>query len=174
MTDVPFHQIPSTLREPLFYAEIDNSHANTSGADLRALLIGTKLAGGVAAADTPLLPAGVDDAKVQFGQGSILANMIAAYRKNDGFGEVWGLPLAEAGGGAAATGTITFTGPSTAAGTLALYIAGQLVPVAIASGLTAAQMATAAVAAIALYPDLPVTAAVNGGTPAQVDVTARH
>lgn len=174
MVDVPFHQVPNTLREPLFYAEVDATHANTAGASLRALLIGTKNTAAPAVANVAEISAGPDDAKAKYGLGSQLARMVDAYRRNDPFGEVWALPLAEAGGGTAASGTVTFTGPATAAGVLSLYIAGQLVTVAVPSGMTAAQLATATVAAITAAVDLPVTAAINGGTPSQVDLTARH
>lgn len=174
MVDVPFHQIPTSLREPLFYAEVDASHANTSTPNLRALLIGTKTAAGAAPANVPLILQAVDDAKTQFGLGSILARMASAYRLNDTFGEVWGLPLAEAAGGTAATGSISFVGTATAAGTLSLYIAGQLVSVAVPSGMTAAQLATAVIAAITAAVDLPVTAAVDGADNFKVNLTARH
>lgn len=174
MTDIPFKQIPGNIRVPLFYAEVDASHANTATPNLRALLIGGKTASGVAAANQPLILAGADDAKTQFGLGSILAQMAFAYRKNDPFGEFWGLPLTDAGGGAFALGNISFTGPATAAGTLSLYIAGFLVSVAVTSGMIATALATAVAAAINANVNLPVTAAVNGGSAFQVDITAKN
>lgn len=174
MTDIPFHQIPTTLREPLFYAEVDASHANTSGADLKALLIGSKLAAGAATSGQPQVSQGVDDAKTQYGQGSILAGMMAAYRANDVFGEVWALPLDDDGAATAAAGSVAFTGPATAAGVLSLYIAGTLVSVAVTNAMTANALATAVAAAITAIPDLPVTAVVDGLSPSKVDVTAKN
>jgi phage tail sheath gpL-like len=173
MTDIPFRQIPNNLRVPLFYAEVDPSHANTALPNLRALLIGTMAAAGLAAANVPALVYSPDDARTQYGQGSILAAMVDAYRKNDPTGEVWALPLAEAGGAAAATGNIGFAGPATAAGVLSLYIAGFLVAVPVTANMTAAQLATAVAAAINANADLPVTAAVDGVITTQVNITAK-
>ncbi|HEV2365399.1 MAG TPA: phage tail sheath subtilisin-like domain-containing protein [Caulobacteraceae bacterium] len=169
---VPFRNIPANLRVPLFFAEIDNSHANTAQFNQRALVIGQITSAGAATPNVPLLSNGPADAIVQGGPGSMLALMVAAYAANDGFGEVWQLPLADAGGSAAAAGNISFTGPATAAGTLNLYIAGQLVQVAVTSAMTAAQLATALVAACALVPTLPVSVAVDGTHNYQVDFTA--
>lgn len=172
--DLPFHQIPTNLREPLFYAEVDGTHANTSGPNLRALLIGQITAAGTAVANVPVISQGVADAKAQGGPGSMLALMAAAYRANDGFGEVWYLPLADDGAAVAAAGSIAFTGPATAAGTLSLYIAGQRVVVAVPSGMTAALLATALAAAITAVVDLPVTAVVDGVVTSKVNITAKN
>lgn len=174
MTDIPFHQIPGNIRVPLFYGEVDNSHANTATPNLRALLIGSKTAAGIAPANQPLILASSDDAKTQFGLGSILAQMAFTYRKNDTFGEFWGLPLSDAGGAVAAAGSIAFTGPATAAGTLSLYVAGAKIAVPITATMAATAFATAVAAAINANVNLPVTAAVNGGTPSKVDITARN
>ena len=95
--DIPFRQIPTNLREPLFYAEVDASRANSASETLRVLLIGQKLAAGVAVANVPVISQGVADARLQAGSGSMLALMTAAYRANDPFGEVWYLPLSDDG-----------------------------------------------------------------------------
>lgn len=171
---VPFHNIPTNLRVPLFYAEIDPSQANTAQVVQRTLIIGQITSAGVAVANVPLRSQGVDDAKAQGGPGSMLALQTAAYRQNDTSGEVWYLPLADAGGGVLATGSVTFTGPTTAPGVLSLYIGASLVALAIASGQTAAQIATAITAAINALTDLPVTAAVDGVTTSKVNITAKN
>lgn len=178
---IPFKQIPQNVRVPLFYAEVDGSHANTSQQTQRALIIGQVTAAGSATANLPQISAGPADAKAVGGPGSMLALMTAAYLANDGFGEVWYGPVSDAGGAVAATGSLTFTGTATAAGTLALYIAGVAAAVGVtslqipvASGTTAAQLATATAAAITAATDLPVTAIVDGGNPAKVDITARN
>src|SRR5579859_5454589 len=110
---IPFKQIPNNLRTPFFFGEVSNAAANTSGSNQRALMIGQMLASGSGVANQPVISAGVTDAKTLYGQGSILAQMIYNYRQNDPFGEVWCLPLADAGGAVAATGTITFTAANT-------------------------------------------------------------
>ena len=168
---IQFKNVPSNLRVPLFYAELDPSRANTAARAQRSLLIGQKTAGGTLTADVPVIARSQSDSRAAAGAGSILAGMIDAYRGADGFGELWLLPVADDACGAAATATVTFTGPTTATGTLFLYIAGQLVRLVIASGQTASQVATTVVAAVAAAIDLPVTAAANAG---QVTLTAKN
>lgn len=174
MTDVPFHQIPANIRVPLFYAEVDASHANTASPNLRALLIGGKTAAGSAPANVPLISQGAADAKAQCGVGSILAQMTDTYRKGDPFGEVWYLPLSDDAGGAAAVGSVAFTGPATAAGVLSLYLGGDLVAVPVANATAATAVATAVAAAINANVNLPVTAAVDGVTASKVNITAKN
>jgi len=171
---VPFSTIPAGLRVPLFYAEIDPSHANSASQLQRTLLIGQVTADGTLTANVPALSRGTAEARASAGPGSMLAGMAAAYRANDPAGELWYLPLADDGAAVAASGAIAFTGTSTAAGVLHLYLGGTAVHVAIASGLTAAQVATAVVAAIAAAPDVPVTAAVDGVVSSKVDLTAKN
>jgi phage tail sheath gpL-like len=161
---IPFKQIPQNIRTPLFFAEIDNSHANTSVANQRALLIGPMTSTGIATPNVPLISAGTGDANQQAGANSVLALMTAAYRQNDQFGELWYLPVQDAAGATAATGSVAFTSAPTANGTISLYIAGQLVTVAVTAGMTTAQVATAVAAAINLIPAMPVTASVATST----------
>lgn len=171
---INFKQIPQNLLVPLFYAEVDASLANTAIAPQRTLLIGQILAAGVAAANVPILSQGPADAKTQCGIGSMLQKMYNKYRDNDPVGEVWFLPLADAGGGSQASGNVAFTAQATTAGTLSLYVGGELVSMAVATTQTVAQLATALAAAINAIPDFRVTAAVNGGNNFQVDLTYRH
>jgi phage tail sheath gpL-like len=168
---VSFSTIPLNVRVPLFYAEVDNSQAGYFSQALRTLIIGQKLAAGVAVADTPILVSRSDEAKTQFGLGSMLARMHEVYRANDSLGEVWCLPLADNGAGVAASGTLTVTGPATASGTLNLYIGATRVQVAVVAGDAATVIATAINAAINAATTLPVTSTVLA---AVVTVTARH
>lgn len=171
---VPFKNIPANIRVPLFYAEVDPSFANASQQTKRALLIGQKTAAGTGVADTPVIMQSVSDAKAIAGQGSVLAHMAETYRLGDPFGEVWLLPVADAGAAVAASGSINTTTPPSAAGTLYLYIAGQLVTLACTGSQTAAQIATALAAAINAINDLPVTAAVDGVVTSKVNLTAKN
>ena len=172
--NVPFAQIPQNLRVPLFYAEVNNSLANTGQQTQRALIIGQITSTGAAAANVPIISQGAADAITQGGNGSQLALMTAAYLQNDSFGEVWYLPLADAVGAVAAAGSIDFTASPTFAGVLSLYIAGQLVAFPVTAAETAASIATGLVAAINAIPSLPVTAAVDAVTTSQVDLTAKN
>ena len=96
---ISFNNIPANIRVPFFWAEVDASQAGYFVNQQRALLVGQMLATGVAAAGIPILVSSVDQAKAEFGRGSMLADMMAAYRLNDGFGEVWCLPLADPSSG---------------------------------------------------------------------------
>lgn len=170
---ISFNSIPVGLRVPGQYIEFDSSRA-TNGLPVlpnRILVIGQKLAAGTAAALAPVVVAEAAAANALFGRGSMLARMVRAVKAADRYSELTVIPLADLDAGTAATGTITVTGPSTAAGTIALMIAGQRVPVTIASGLSANNTATAIGAAINAALDLPVTATVNA---AVVTLTARH
>lgn len=168
---VPFNNIPSTLRIPLFFAEIDPRYANTASAVQRTLLIGQITSAGSYVANVPIRVASVGDNTDRSGNGSILDGMVQAYRKNDPSGEVWALPIADNGGATAATGSIALTGTATAAGTFPLYVAGVLIPVAVAVGDTATAVGANIAAAVNAAVGVPVTAAAVTGT---VTFTARN
>jgi phage tail sheath gpL-like len=161
---VPFQNIPANLRIPLFFAELNNSQANTNQQTQRALVIGQMTAAGTATPNLPVICSGSGDAAAKAGAGSMLALMAQAYIDADAFGEVWLLPLSDAAGATAAAGAVAFTGAVTANGTLFLYIAGELLQVALTAGMTAAQVATAVEAALAAANTFPVSGAVTAGT----------
>lgn len=170
---ISFNSIPVGLRVPGQLIEFDASRA-TNGLPVlpnRILVVGQKLAAGTAAALAPVVVAQADQAGALFGRGSMLARMVRAVKAADRYSECVVLPLADLDAGTAATGTITVTGPATGAGTIALMIAGQRVPVVVPSGTAAAAVATAIGAAVNAALDLPVTAAVDA---AVVTLTARH
>lgn len=160
---VSFSNIPSDIRVPLFYAEVDNSMANSGASSMRRLLIGQVNDD----ADGPeigqlTLVSRTSEAKDIGGVGSMLASMHARWRAIDVAGEVWCLPLKVATG-VAATGTVTVTGSVESAGLVNLYIAGQRVRALAAAGGAADAVATALAAAINEAVDLPVTATVAAG-----------
>lgn len=140
----------------------------------RVLLLAQKLAGGAAVVNVPVRVPNVAEAARLGGVGSMLHQMARAFQQNVPDMEVWALPMADNGAGVAATGAITFAGPATETRPMALYIGGERVEVAVTSAMTAAQIATAAIAAINAAPWKHVTAVVNGGNPAMVDLTAPH
>lgn len=158
MSTVPFKVIPANLRLPGAFFELDNSQANTAQANQRALIIGQITASGIATPNVPVISGGVGDAATQGGASSMLANMVSAYRLNDSFGEVWYLPLSDAAGAVAATGSIAFTSPPTANGTISLYIAGTVVTVPVTAAQATTSIATAVAAAINAIAAMPVTA----------------
>lgn len=165
---ISFNTIPQDLRVPLFWAEFDNSRAGPSVYPQRALLIGQ--ATSVISATLRYVPT-ADGVAALCGAGSQIARMMRAYRANDPVGEVWILPLQDAGAGVAATGTVAVAGPATGSGTINLYIGGQRVRVGVASGDAASAIATAIKAAVDADTTLPVTATVATST---VTLTARN
>lgn len=168
---IPFKQISANLRVPMFYAELDNSQANSSVTPQRTLLIGQVLAAGVAVPNVPIQSQGVGDAAVQGGYESMIHLMTNVYRQNDVSGELWYLPVADAGGAVKATGTFTFTAVPTVQGTLSLYVAGVLVQLNVTVGQSVASMATALAALINNAQLVPVTAAAAAGV---VTITANN
>lgn len=162
MSTIPFKNIPQNLRVPLFFAEIDNSQANSGQLPQRALLIGQLTATGTDAANSPAISGGVGDARSRYGNNSMLARMVSDYRAADPFGEVWCVGLADDPGATAATNTITVGGAPTASGTISLYVAGILYSVAVTTSMTGAQIATAIGAALTADPTCLVAAAVAG------------
>lgn len=164
---------PGSLRKPGVYSEIDNSQAvrGPQSVTYRRLLIGQKLAAGLAVANTLIRVTSAAQADAQFGAGSMLAGMVRAALAIDTYTELQVMPLIDNVAGVAATGTIAFTGPATASGTVELMIAGRRVSVGVISGDTATAIGTAAAAAITAAADMPVTAAAVTGT---VTLTSRH
>ena len=167
---VSFPNIPSDLRVPLFWAEMDNSEANTTQSSGPSLLIG------LASADSTIvknkltiMPSAALAGKVA-GRGSQLARMVARYREVDPFGELWVIAVTEPEG-ETAKGTLTLTGNAQASGSLSLYIGADRVQAAVVTGDTPVTVAATLAASINADADLPVTAAAAAGV---VTLTARH
>lgn len=160
---VPFKQLPLNIRVPLFYAEVDNSQANSAIAQQRTLIIGQITALGSAVPNVPVISQGIGDAQAVGGPNSMLSAMLNAYRLNDSFGEVWYLPLADDPAAVAATGTFTFTAAPTAAGTLSFYLGGVKYSLPVIAAQTVAQMATALAALVNADATCPFTAAAAAG-----------
>lgn len=169
---VSFNYIPSNIRVPLFYAEIDNSMANTATANKKSLLIGQSI-GSNAIAGKPYLISTATQAKEKFGRGSPLALMVEAYRNQDTAGELWCLPMSVSG--VSASGKITLAGTALSSGTIALYIGSVKVPVTVAAGDTDTDVAQAVIEAITSNKDLPVSATLDtDGENKVVKVTAKQ
>ena len=160
---ISFNNIPSDVRVPLFYAEMDNSAANSASASMRRLIVAqvNDDVSGPELGSLVLVPS-VALAKNIGGQGSMLAAMYETWRKADPTGEVWCLPLLDTDG-AKAGAKVTVTGAATEAGLLNLYVGGMRVQATVVNGATAAQAATALSVKINATPDLPITAAVEAG-----------
>ena len=166
---VSFNTIPSGIRVPLFYAEMDNSAAATPTSQTASLLIG-QMGEGKAEAGKPVYVSTAAMAKELFGRGSMIARMVEAYRSVDSFGQLVVIPVADSTG-TAATGKITCTGTAAEAGTISLYVGSDRVQVSVTNKMTAEAAAKAIADAITLNKDLPITAQAASGV---VTVTAKN
>lgn len=169
---ITFKEIPDALRYPGAYVEINGDQAGLGDGLPIALLVGQKLATGTAAAGEIVRIASVQDAINKAGEGSMLAQMAAAYRDANETFDLFILPYADNAAGVAATGTVTVSAEPTEDGTGYLYIAQRQVSFGVTAGMTTAQVATAIAAAMtAKGLEIPVTAVAAG---AVVTLTARH
>lgn len=109
----------------------------------------------------------------RYGQGFALAKLIEWVRRGGFTGELHAMPQFEATP-TQSTGNILFGGTCTKAGPLYLRVWGELiVNINIDIGDDGENVQEKVVAAVALQPNLPVTAAENGTTPEQADFTAK-
>lgn len=173
---ISFNQIPIDLRVPGQYIEFDSSQAiqGLVAQPHKILLIGQRLTTGSVAAGVPTRVLSAAEGETYFGRGSMLATMIAALKSANRYTEAWAVALDDDAAGVAASGNITLGGAITSSGTLAFYVGGVQVRVAVTSGDAPSAVATALAAAINADTSLPVTAVVNGVVAQQVDITARH
>ena len=155
---VSFNNIPSNVRVPLFYAEVDNSMANTATAVKKALLIGQKT-DGTAEEGKPTLISSQAQAMTKFGRGAPLTLMATAFKNQNSSTELWCLPVSVKGTPAEAT--VEIKGTSIDAGTIAFYVGATKVPVTVAGNKAAADVVADLIAEINANKDLPVTATVS-------------
>lgn len=171
--NITFMSIPTDWRIPGAWLEIDHTRAVRGLPNMtrRVLLLGQRLSTGSVNAGVLTRVTREADGVNYFGRGSMLAQMIPAALKVHPTADLWALALDDLGAGAAATGTITFAGSPTEAGTLNLYIGGKPVRVGITASQTTTAIAAAVAAAITALTDLSVTATANLGV---VTLTSRH
>ena len=170
---ISFLGINPSLRVPGVYVEISNSRALRGLFTLprRLLVVGQRLTTGTQAALTLQLVTSEAQGAEYFGSGSMLHGMLRAVFAQRPFVPVYAIALADAGASTAATGQIAFTGPSTAAGTLYLYLAGYRLTLAVPSGTSAGAVASGLATAVNAATYLPVTANAASGT---ITFTARN
>ncbi|MGE8312800.1 MAG: phage tail sheath subtilisin-like domain-containing protein, partial [Pseudomonas protegens] len=161
---IGFSNIPADIRVPLFYAEMDNSAANSASSAMRRLIV-AQVNDNQAGDDLGklVLVSSVALARSIGGQGSMLASMYETWRKTDPVGEIWCLPL-HSTEGSVAKAELKISGSASAAGLLNLYVGGVRVQASIVSGASAAQAASALALKVNAAVDLPVTATAAEGT----------
>ena len=171
---ITFNSIPLSLNTPGAWVEFDASRAvrGLQAMPHDVLIVAQKTSGGLATVEVPYLVKSADEARALGGQHSQAYQMVAAYKAIDSLTPVYLIVQTDNGAGVAAAGSITVAGTATEAGESPIYIAGRRVSVAVTVGMTAAQWETAALAALALEADLPVSYSANSGT--GVDFAAIH
>lgn len=159
-----FTEIPSGLRVPFIWIETQAGKRPFTAGKPRLLLVGQRLSTGSVGQGVPTLITSAADAAGFFGRGSHLHRMASAADLNYPLGEIWCIALNDNASGVAATATLAWSGTATEDGTLSLYIAGQLVQIAVVTGDAAADVAAAVEAAIDADLDLPCTASTSTAT----------
>lgn len=171
--NIIYNTIPTDIRTPGQYVEIDNLRAQTGLPSLtrRILVMGNLLPSAQAEPLTLYRVNSGDEGARLFGRGSVLHEMLRLVRNANRTSDVWAIGVEDLSAGVAATKTITVTGPASTAGTIALYINGQKLSIGVAAGDAASAVATAIAAVVNAYGNGPVTAAAADDV---VTLTARH
>lgn len=171
--NISFETIPSSIRKPGAYAELNTKLAvrTLPSNKQRLLLLGQRLANPAVLAGQAVKVFSDAEAAGFFGRGSVLHLMVKAAIAANRYVEITAVGLDDAGTATAATATITFAGTATTAGVATARIAGVPIEMGVASQQTAAASATSMAALINAQTDLPMTAAVAG---AVITLTARN
>ena len=168
---ITFNNIPTTIRTPGAYVEIDNSRALKGLVQNphKVLILGQKLAAGSAPFDTLTAISRDNLADGFFGAGSVLARMCNTFKDNNPNTEVYAMALGSGIGGTAASADIMLSAAiysDIISGTHTWYIMidGQQLEVAFTSGMSGVGMATKIASMINSTSNLPITAAISAGT----------
>lgn len=159
---VPFQYVPSDILVPLFYAEVNNSQANSAVPIQRTLIIGQKTGIGTGVQDAVVRIANTADAITQAGPNSQLAQLVDDYRLADPEGELYIGILHDDAAAVAAVGTVTFTAAATAAGTYTVYVGGRKYQIAVTTTMVLTDLAAALVSAVNKDKRATVTATTTG------------
>ncbi|WP_026379364.1 phage tail sheath subtilisin-like domain-containing protein [Afifella pfennigii] len=168
-----FDEIPYDWLEPGNYLEVTPNYRNAGifPYPVRAHIVGQKLATGTLAPGQVVEVVRPEQAIALFGEGSIGAEQVAAFRKINKTSPLYVQALADADAAVKASGTFAFAGAVSAAVVLRFRVAGKQVRFTAAATDTLAQMATKLAAAIMAETGLTVTAAAADEV---VTVTCRH
>jgi phage tail sheath gpL-like len=170
-----FEQIPNSLLNPLFYAEVGDPKG--AGAVTRTTaIIGQRISGyGTAVNDTAYQVFSPDDVAVLAGSGSIAHRLAMAYWSTDKTPQkVIVVPVADLGGAVKASKTLTLSFSSgvtlTASGTIHMLIGGIKLRVPVAAGQSLTDIADAI--ELALGTDEAAAAAIGSIYPVTMTNTA--
>lgn len=168
---ISFNNLPSNIKVPLFYAEVDSSAANTIQDNGASLIIAYPLADSSIERNKLIIMPSADQAKKLAGRGSQLSRMVESYRNIDNFGELFVIAVDEPTAGSNATGTIQISGTAEETGTLSLYIGNSKIQSQVTVSDSAETIANGLHNAINTHLDLPVTAVLNNST---ITLTAKN
>ena len=172
-----FQNIPNDILLPGFFVEFEGVPTDTPVSDVEpVIMFAPMLSVGTATPDEPVRSTTAQEAKGLLGQGSFGARMVEAFRANNAQKELWLLPIADAGGATKALWTFTVDAVDVVSNTLWLYVGGQVVAVAVATGDDVDDVISAMVDKIGDLPDLPIenvagATAISGTVTANVDNT---
>jgi len=178
--NISFDKIPSSIRKPGKYFEFNTSLAvRTLPANAqKVLVLGQRLpsneGGGSVPALTPTLVFSDAEAGACFGAGSMLHRMVRAAVNAYAYVELTCLAVDDATAGIAAIGGVALTGPASGSGVATMQVGTDLIQVAVESGDTAAEVASALAGQAAQQPDLPVAITALEGQAGALTITARH
>jgi phage tail sheath gpL-like len=159
-----FSEIDTSLNTPQDRVEINDTTATgLPSTKKRILLLAPKLAAG-SAADAQLVKNLTDEADVNTYFGKIAKRLANRIFVANPLAPLDAIAIAEAGGGAAATGSIVFATAADVDGNLELWFGDFRVDVTISVGMTPAQIVTAAVAAMTAEADCPFAGVANVAT----------
>ena len=173
---IGFNNIPNTIRVPWAYIEFDSSRAQQGPSiqQFTTLVMGQKLSSGSQDELEMVTVTSEAQARALFGAGSQLHMMLRRYFINDLVTPVKVIAIDDSSTGNAATGSVLFGGTSVKTGTVVLYIGGIRITAAVTEGDTNEEIAAAVNTAINAKSECPVSSAVNGVTPEQLDFTAKN
>lgn len=176
MSTISFLQIATNEKIPGYYGEISTVNANQGVFDYptKILCIGPMLNTGTADPLSKNIIVDPKQAAALFGPGAVLTLMCAAILEVQDTIELWAIPQEDDAASATAAGSILVDNVATSNGTLYLYIAGEQIKVGVSTTDSKAEIAANIVEAINEETSLPATAAINGGTAEQIDLTSRN
>ena len=169
---ISFNNIPTTLRLPGAYNEVDNSRAlqGTVQNPHKVLILGQKIAAGSAQTDVLYSISSDGLADGYFGPGSVLARMCNEFKSVNQYTELFALALSDDAAGAKASAAVHFSimisaaaigGSLSGAETLFLRVGGKKVHTALTSGWSTTDINSAVATTINADSTLAVVASTN-------------
>lgn len=171
---ISFNQIPSNIGVPGAYVEFNGDNARTApqAKPVRILVYGQMLATGTATPNVPILVSNIGQAIVDFGRGSMLADMLGCHFKVNALNEVYVVPQIDQGT-VKAVHSVTYTGNADEVGVASLYIGGRRYTVPVSVNTSYDTIAEAMV--VEINADLDATFTASSATESGILlITARH